>query len=161
MNRRTMARRRARAAERATRRDSLLVLLGRVQRGLPLTDAEATLLRAHVTVELDEADEVRRTVQGQQLAMQRLRDQLGAAHEAIREAEQDAATAREELNAHRAGTEMIRARMSHAVDQAAQLSVQLEDAHADYADHRARCDRITHTEPAGIRIVNTPEEQPT
>ncbi|MDJ1136236.1 hypothetical protein [Streptomyces iconiensis] len=44
--------------ERQTRRDSLLVLLSRAQRGV-LSRAEASLLRAHVEVELDEADEQR------------------------------------------------------------------------------------------------------
>ncbi|WP_404959043.1 hypothetical protein [Streptomyces sp. 147326] len=93
MTRRTMAERRRRAAERATRRDSLLVLLSRAQRGVPITPTEAALLRAHVEAELAEADELRRTVAGQQTAMQRACDRTRAAEAAIVEAEEDTARA--------------------------------------------------------------------
>lgn len=90
MTRRTMAERRRRAAERDTRRDSLLVLLSRAQRGVPITPTEAALLRAHVEAELAEADELRRTVAGQQNAMQRAIERTRAAEAAIVEAEEDA-----------------------------------------------------------------------
>ncbi|MGI5450562.1 hypothetical protein ACQEVM_38455 [Streptomyces sp. CA-243310] len=90
MTRRTMTERRRRAAERDTRRESLLVLLNRIQRGAPLTPAEAALLRAHVTTETTEGDELRRTVAGQQTAIQRAHDRTRAAEDAITEAEDDA-----------------------------------------------------------------------
>lgn len=73
--------RRAKAADgRTARRASLLVLLARVQRGV-LTATEANLMRAHVEVELDEADALRATVAGQQNAMRRQEARLAAAME--------------------------------------------------------------------------------
>ncbi|QKN87576.1 hypothetical protein SEA_HFRANCETTE_50 [Streptomyces phage HFrancette] len=100
MARRTMAARRRRAAERQARREVLAHLLSRVDRGV-ITDAERPLLRAHVEAELRESDDLRRTVQGQQTVIQRQAAQLDAAHDAIREAEQDAADAHEQLHTHR------------------------------------------------------------
>jgi septal ring factor EnvC (AmiA/AmiB activator) len=100
MARRTMAERKRRAADRDTRRESLLVLLARLDRG-PLAEQERSLLRAHVEAELSDADELRRTVAGQQTAIQRQAAQLEAAHDAIREAEQAAADATEQLHAYR------------------------------------------------------------
>jgi phage shock protein A len=102
MARRTMVERKRRAADRQTRRESLLVLLSRVQRGVPITPAEASLLRAHVEVEIGESNELRRTVQGQQNEIQRQGRQLDAAHTAIEEAEQAAADYREQVAAYRA-----------------------------------------------------------
>jgi chromosome segregation ATPase len=102
MTRRTMAERKRRAAERDTRRESLLVLLSRARRGVPLTPAEAGLMFAHVEVELAEADELRRTVQGQQTAIQAAHDRTAAAEAAIRETEQRAVDAEEQLSAYRA-----------------------------------------------------------
>jgi chromosome segregation ATPase len=99
-----MAERKRRAAERATRRESLLVLLSRARRGVPLTPAEAALMFAHVEVELAEADELRRTVQGQQTAIQAAHDRTAAAEAAIREQEQRALDAEEQLAAYRAVT---------------------------------------------------------
>lgn len=87
------------AAERTARRDSLLVLLSRIQRTVPVTPTEAALLRAHVEVELTDADQARAAL-GQQEAQHR--QQLAAAHAAIREAEQDASDVREQLLAYRA-----------------------------------------------------------
>ncbi|MET9468505.1 hypothetical protein ABZY44_27700 [Streptomyces sp. NPDC006544] len=101
MSRRTMAERRRSAADRDARRQSLDVLLDRAQRGVPLSAAEAALLRAHVTAELTEADELRRTVAGQQSAMQRAHDRTRAAEAAIVEAEQRADTAEHTLAAAR------------------------------------------------------------
>ncbi|MFI0593679.1 hypothetical protein [Streptomyces griseus] len=82
------------AAERTARRDSLLVLLSRIQRGIPITPVEGALLRAHVEVELTDADQARAAL-GQQEAQHR--QQLAAAHAAIREAEQDAADVRDRM----------------------------------------------------------------
>ncbi|MEU0102208.1 hypothetical protein [Streptomyces sp. NPDC006267] len=87
------------AAERTARRDSLLVLLSRIQRAVPVTPTEGNLLRAHVEVELTDADTARAAL-GRQEAQHR--QQLAAAHAAIREAEQDAADLREQLRAYRA-----------------------------------------------------------
>lgn len=97
MTRRTMAERKRRADDRATRRDSLLVLLSRISRGIPVTAAEAALLRAHVEVELAESDDLRRTVGGQQTAIQRERARTTAAEAAIVEAEQRAEQAEQQL----------------------------------------------------------------
>jgi hypothetical protein len=97
-----MAERKRRAAERDTRRESLFVLLSRARRGVPLTPAEAALMFAHVEVELTEADELRRTVAGQQNAIQAAHDRTAAAEEAIRETEQRAVDAEEQLTAYRA-----------------------------------------------------------
>jgi hypothetical protein len=96
-----MAERKRRAAERDTRRESLLVLLSRMQRGA-LLDNERPLLRAHVETELGEADELRRTVQGQQTAIQAAHNRTTAAEDAIREMEQRALDAEEQLTAYRA-----------------------------------------------------------
>lgn len=100
MTRRTMAERKRRAAERDTRREALLVLLSRMQRGA-LLDAERPLLFAHVKVEVREADELRRTVAGQQTAIQTAHDRTTAAEAAIREMEQRAVDAEEQLTAYR------------------------------------------------------------
>ncbi|MFZ3471445.1 hypothetical protein ACODT4_20670 [Streptomyces sp. 2.9] len=100
MTRRTMAERRRRATDRDARRESLLVLLDRAQRGSTLTTEEAALLRAHVTAELSEADELRRTVAGQQTAIQRARGQTRAAEAAIAEAEADARRAQADADYH-------------------------------------------------------------
>ncbi|MDT0432784.1 hypothetical protein [Streptomyces salyersiae] len=95
MARRTMAQRRLRAAAREDRRGVLAHLLSRSDRGV-ITDAERPLLRAHVEAELRDADDLRRTVNGQQKVTQRLGRQLDAAHDAIREAEQAAEQAKAE-----------------------------------------------------------------
>lgn len=100
MTRRTMAERKRRGAERDARRESLFVLLSRMQRGA-LLEAERPLLRAHVEAELAESDELRRTVAGQQTAIQRTGRRLEAAEDAIREAEQRAADAEEQLRMYR------------------------------------------------------------
>ncbi|WP_079405456.1 hypothetical protein [Streptomyces sp. 3211] len=93
MTRSKMAARRRRTADRDARRASLDVLLDRAQRGTALTPDEAALLRAHVAAETTEADELRRTVGGQQTAMQRAYDRTRAAEAAIVEAEEDASRA--------------------------------------------------------------------
>jgi hypothetical protein len=97
-----MAERKRRAVERDTRRESLFVLLSRARRGVPLTPAEAALMFAHVEVELAEADELRRTVQGQQTAIQAAYDRTAAAEDAIGEAEQRAETAKQRLAGYEA-----------------------------------------------------------
>lgn len=82
------AHRQARArATREERRESLLVLLARLDRG-PLTEPEQALLRTHIEAETTEADQLRRTIAGQQATIQRQAAQLDAAHTAIEEAEQ-------------------------------------------------------------------------
>ncbi|MGK3093759.1 hypothetical protein ACG93S_28875 [Streptomyces sp. WAC01490] len=141
------ARQRA-AAERAARRDSLLVLLSRVQRGIPVTQAEAALLRAHVEVELTEADTARAAL-GQLEAQHR--QQLAAAHAAICEAEQDAAdwktTAATYSGLH-----------SSAEQDVADLREQLL-AYRAVEDHRARI-VAAGTIPAARLTASTPEPQP-
>jgi hypothetical protein len=92
-----MAERKRRGADRTARRESLLVLLARARRGVALTPAEAALLFAHVEVELAEADELRRTVQGQQTAIQVMGNRAEAADAVIVEVEKDRDQARAEL----------------------------------------------------------------
>ncbi|MFD3902992.1 hypothetical protein HXS80_20600 [Streptomyces sp. CB04723] len=90
MARRTMAVRQARAAAREQRRTELEHLLARLDRHT-LLDTERPLIRAHVEQLLATDADLRRTIAGQQTLVQRQARQLDAAHEAIREAEQDAA----------------------------------------------------------------------
>lgn len=104
-----MSERRHRASDRDARRESLLVLLDRAQRGAALTAAEAALLRAHVTAELSEADELRRTVAGQQTAIQRAHDRTRATEDRIAaaatEAVADARRAQADADYHYARAE--------------------------------------------------------
>jgi DNA repair exonuclease SbcCD ATPase subunit len=107
-----MAERKRRASERDARRESLLVLLSRTRRGVALTPSEAALMFAHVEVELAEADELRRTVAGQQTAIQREQSRTAAAEAAIVEAE---AEAEEHKAEHLAACEQIAAMHAAAV----------------------------------------------
>lgn len=97
---------RARAA-REERRESLLVLLARLNRG-PLTEPEQALLRTHIGAETAEADQLRRTAAGQQATIQRQAAQLEAAHDAIVEAEQAAADYLGQLDMYRTVEEQRR-----------------------------------------------------
>ncbi|WP_019055001.1 hypothetical protein [Streptomyces prunicolor] len=105
MSRRIRTRRDRRDAERDARRESLFILLARAQRGA-LTGAEASLLRAHVEAEVDASDRFRAEAGGQQAAVRREQRRTLAAEDAIRETEQRAADAEEQLaeqdQAHRA-----------------------------------------------------------
>ena len=94
MTHRPMAERIERARARATRRETLLILLNRADR---LSAAEAARLVEHTCAELAEVDELRRTVQGQQTAMQALRQQLRAAEAAIVEVEAERDQAQAEV----------------------------------------------------------------
>ncbi|MET9555108.1 hypothetical protein [Streptomyces sp. NPDC006645] len=101
MSRRTTRAARARSS-RDARRESLLVLIARTQRGSSLSPAEAALLRAHVEAEVDEANRYRAEAGGQATAVRREQQRTRAAEEAIREAEQRAADAEEQLRMFRA-----------------------------------------------------------
>ncbi|WP_329148251.1 hypothetical protein OIU91_19745 [Streptomyces sp. NBC_01456] len=80
--RRTNEREQARTA----RRDTLLVLLSRAERGV-LSRPEAALLRTAVEAELAAGDQARRAAGGQQAAVRRTQQRLVAAEQAIRETE--------------------------------------------------------------------------
>ncbi|MGW4305093.1 hypothetical protein [Streptomyces californicus] len=108
MARRTMAVRQARAAAREQRRTELEHLLARLDRHT-LLDTERPLIRAHVEQLLATDADLRRTIAGQQTLVQRQARQLDAAHEAIREAEQDAADFREQLRMYQAVEEQRQA----------------------------------------------------
>ncbi|WP_405561898.1 hypothetical protein [Streptomyces sp. NBC_01180] len=82
---------------RTARRDALLVLLSRAQRGV-LSRPEAEQLRAHVETELRLADQTRASAGGHQAAIQRVQGRLVAAHAAIVEAEQRAEHAEQQLD---------------------------------------------------------------
>jgi hypothetical protein len=152
-----MAERKRRAAERDTRRESLLVLLSRARRGVPLTPAEAGLMFAHVEVELAEADELRRTVQGQQTAIQAAHNRTAAAEAAIREMEQRALDAEEQLTAYRAvlgprPLDRIR-KAEQRAEQAERRALQLEkDARDNGADAHAEHQRAKAAERALQRV---------
>lgn len=79
-------RRQAATNARTTRREALLVLLSRAERGA-LAPAEATLLRSTVEAELADADTARRSAGGQQAANRRAQQRIGAAEQVIREIE--------------------------------------------------------------------------
>ncbi|MDV5145901.1 hypothetical protein R1T08_17215 [Streptomyces sp. SBC-4] len=98
MTARTMAVRLARAQRRAERRDTLLGLLARLD---TLTGAEQALLVEYVHAELAASDDLRRTVQGQQRALQVSEDRTRAADATIVEVEQERDAARQELAAVR------------------------------------------------------------
>ncbi|MCA1218854.1 hypothetical protein [Streptomyces sp. 8L] len=88
-------------ALRTARRYALIVLLSRGERGV-LSRDEGRLMRAHVTAEIAENDAGRASERGQQRAMERNRQRVGAAEQAIREAEQRATNAEDRLDAVRA-----------------------------------------------------------
>lgn len=101
--------RRALAAQgRTARRARFRNLIDRAGR-LTLTPQEADALRGAAEAEFTESDNLRHTVGGQQSAMRRLSEQLDAAHEAIREAEQYAADLAEQLRMYRAVEEQRQA----------------------------------------------------
>ncbi|WP_329622941.1 hypothetical protein OG357_23030 [Streptomyces sp. NBC_01255] len=96
MNTRSPARQ-ARAHDRATARETLLVLLNRVDR---LSPTEAALLREYVHAELAEADQLTRARRGLDRARDRMQRRVDAAEAAMVEAEQDRDQARADyLNA--------------------------------------------------------------
>ncbi|MFJ5143289.1 hypothetical protein [Streptomyces sp. NPDC088707] len=83
-----------RARDRAAARETLLVLLGRVDR---LSPAEAALLREYTLVVLTEADEQAHSRRGLDRARDRLQRSLTAAERAIVEVEAERDQAREQL----------------------------------------------------------------
>jgi hypothetical protein len=138
-----MAERKRRASERDARRESLLVLLSRTRRGVALTPSEAALMFAHVEVELAEADELRRTVAGQQTAIQREQSRTAAAEAAIVEAEEQAERYKAD---HLAACEQIAAMHAAAVGEArGPLLGVVEDVasmRAAYEAQHARADTL-------------------
>ncbi|WP_432114042.1 hypothetical protein [Streptomyces sp. S1] len=78
--------RKAKVRERAERRTTLRVLLGRLDR---LSEAEATLLFQYVLDELDAADALRSSLIGLERASQQTHERVLAAEAAIVEAEAD------------------------------------------------------------------------
>lgn len=153
--------RRALASQgRDARRARFRNLIDRAGR-LPLTPQEADALRGAAEAEIAEADHLRATVGGQQSAMRRLSEQLDAAHEAIREAEQAAADAGEQLRAHRAAEEQrrMRARVLSAEEQRP-LPGQLITHHnlrAAFAEYLAATEERART-PAPVRpTASAPE----
>jgi hypothetical protein len=141
-----MAERKRRASERDARRESLLVLLSRTRRGVPLTDAEAALLFAHVEVELAEADELRRTVAGQQTAIQATGRRAEAADAVIVEVEKDRDQARAELAELQAAAKQAqqRARVERAAPDAehATMNRHLDSMRTRAEQAEATLDRV-------------------
>lgn len=88
VNKRARIQRRAEHEQmRIARRDTLLILLSRAQRGITLSAAEAGILRAHVEAEIREGDDARTGERGQQRAMEQQRQRVEAAEAAIVELE--------------------------------------------------------------------------
>ncbi|KAA6215130.1 hypothetical protein CP973_00225 [Streptomyces albofaciens JCM 4342] len=151
-----MSRRRAdrkqRTAERTARRDSLLVLLSRVQRHGTLTPAEAALLRAHVEAEITEADRYRAEAGGQQAAVRREQQRLAAAEAAIVEAEAEAArhaadhaAACQQIAAmHAAAVGEVRGPRRGIVEDVADIRQRALDAEEQLAAYRAVYGHGTH-----------------
>ncbi|MEV7394918.1 hypothetical protein [Streptomyces sp. NPDC091215] len=71
---------------RLLRRESLLVLLSRLQRGRPVTEAEADTLRTHVETEIREADTARSVAAGNKRHVQAIVPDLEQAQAAIERA---------------------------------------------------------------------------
>ncbi|MFF4118982.1 hypothetical protein ACFY0P_36815 [Streptomyces sp. NPDC001714] len=122
--------------DRTDRRAVLDVLLGRADRGA-LSTAEAALLREHVAEEVRLADENRRAMAGTTQALARHR---GAADAAIRELEQRAVDAEEQLTAYRAVTEQwsqwqARAQQAEATLARVRAAATLGAALAAVAEH--------------------------
>ncbi|AGK80416.1 hypothetical protein SFUL_5528 [Streptomyces microflavus DSM 40593] len=139
MPRRTMALRKARAAARVQRIADLRHLLARMDRHT-LLDTERPILRAHVEQLLATDADLRRTIAGQQDLVQRHARQLDAAHDAIREAEQDAADLGEQLRAYRAAETYRQAAADTVEGRLAALRQQTTEgllAGAEQALHRA------------------------
>ncbi|MEU6229962.1 hypothetical protein [Streptomyces sp. NPDC047042] len=95
---------------RLLRRESLLVLLSRLQRGRPVTEAEAATLRTHVETEIREADTARSVAAGNKRHVQTLvpaleRAEADANHNAnlVADAVQRAEAAERDLRTLRTG----------------------------------------------------------
>ncbi|MEU2077127.1 hypothetical protein [Streptomyces sp. NPDC013489] len=82
----------ARTRDRAARRETLLVLLDRLDR---LSPTESALLREYARTELTASDELRSTLVGLERALQQTQEQVRAAEAAIVETERDRDRARE------------------------------------------------------------------
>lgn len=155
----TRAERTAKRAARDARRDSLAHLLSRAQRGV-LSRAEGSLLRAHVEAELTEGDLARANAGGTQAAAQRYRHQLAAAEDAIRENEQRALDAEEQLRAWKAvfgdgALDEYRAALARA-EQAEQNAEEYR-AQAEHAEkHRAAAEQ----QLAAVRATLPTEPRP-
>ncbi|MET9914284.1 hypothetical protein ABZZ74_47590 [Streptomyces sp. NPDC006476] len=104
--------------DRTDRRAVLGVLLARADRGT-LSPTEAALLREHVTEEMRLGDKNRRAMAGTTQALDRHRE---AADAAIREMEQRAVDAEEQLTAYRAVTEQRSNRQAPAQQAEATLA---------------------------------------
>lgn len=169
MTRRTRpnkARRALAAQGRDARRARFRNLIDRAGR-LTLTPQEADALRGAAEAEFTESDNLRATVGGQQSAIRRLSEQLDAAHEAIREAEQAAADYREQLRMHRAVEEHQaateeRARTPQPVRPASPCQAQ-QRPNYDYCPCNGmchQCDDSPCDECQPTPTTSTPEQQP-
>jgi len=167
---RTRGSRRARSAEReqarTARRDCLLVLLSRAERGV-LSRAEAALLRATVEAELAEGDAARRAAGGQQAAVRREQQRLDAAEQAIVEAEQHAARCEATLDSIRAARTwadvwahlgMFYGLAPEQAGQEARIRRTAAERHADerHAEEEARATRYANWLAAAQRVCGAP-----
>ncbi|MFD7994530.1 coiled-coil domain-containing protein [Streptomyces mexicanus] len=129
---------------RTARRETLLVLLSRVRRGVALTPQESALLFTHVEAEIVEGDRARESERGQQRAMERNRKTIEAADIAIRELEQRAADAEEQLRQYRAvfgtpGEDAVTAvRAAEERAEAAEQAIRELEQRAENFEHRAK-----------------------
>lgn len=120
-----------------TRRESLLVLLTRLQRGRPVTAAEADTLRQHVETEISEADTARSVAAGNKQHVQVMYAELEshrAAHEAWKG---EAEAARAELQRYAEAESADAAAGSYAERaERAEAAIERVRAHATDAETR-------------------------
>jgi hypothetical protein len=96
-------------ALRWARRESLLVLVTRVQHGRPLTDDEARTLREHVETEMREAETARAVAADRGVENRALREKLERYGQAAKEQRQRAEELEDELRRWHAAVERVHA----------------------------------------------------
>ncbi|NML50559.1 hypothetical protein HHL19_12900 [Streptomyces sp. R302] len=126
---------------RDARRESLAVLLSRLERGV-ITPTEAALLRAHVHVEIAERDDMDRARRGLDRQRDEMRRRLDAADAAIVEAEEDRARVEEQLAEARHRIDLLQAVDAGRADGAQRITDERDRAEA-FLDrlHRAETHR--------------------
>jgi hypothetical protein len=104
-------------ALRTARRDTIGILLSRAQRGVLSAD-EAALLRTHVEAEIAEGNAARASERGQQRAMEKQRQRVEAAEQAITELEAAVEQAEQRADCYRAAWRSARRRAAQQAEPA-------------------------------------------
>ncbi|MFJ9754949.1 hypothetical protein [Streptomyces sp. NPDC101149] len=134
-------------ALRWARREPLLVLLARLQRGRILSEDEARTLRQHVEAEMDEADTARKRAEQAEQRLGRIRD-MADAWERCLPATIRTATAAEAVRLAAVGDDHP---VMFGMQPDTELRVELEQARAAIERVRAIVAGIAHPTSAGIR----------